>query len=191
MHSPKTPEAEVPPNISDAPGGSPMVSCLIVEDSEADRLNLRKLLARCPGFELIEEVSSLNEALLRLKETHIDLLFLDIQLGEENGFKLLDHLSPRPQVIVTTAHRQYGTEAYDLDAVDYLVKPISEDRLFRALGRIRQKHPGLSQAQALVYRGGSERRWLPLASIAAVLGDGDYTRVLSGSNMYSDHRRLR
>lgn len=166
---------------------------LIVDDSAEDRLNLRVLLERCRGIEIVGEAPDLESARRLLAGPAVDLLFLDIQLGRENGFDLLRSLQPRPQVIVTTVHRNYGERAFDLDATDYLVKPVTDDRLQRALSRAEKALGGAKQEleRVSVYRGGSERQMVALENIIAVTGEDKYSRVIAGSNEIPDHRNLR
>ena len=166
---------------------------VIVDDSAEDRLNLRVLLGRCRGIEIVGEAPDLGGARRLLAGPAVDLLFLDIQLGRENGFDLLKSLQPRPQVIVTTVHRNYGERAFDFDATDYLVKPVTEDRLQRALSRAEKASGGTGKEleRVSVYRGGSERQMVALENIIAVTGDDKYSRVIAGSRAMADHRTLR
>jgi len=165
---------------------------LIVDDSAEDRLNLRALLGRCRGIEVVGEAPDLTRARSLLSAAPVDLLFLDIQLGRENGFDLLKSLQPRPQVIVTTVHRNYGERAFDLEATDYLVKPVTEDRLQRALGRAEKSTGEAGSSERIaVQRSGSARHLIAVDHIAAVVGDDKYSLVVAGSQSLADHRSLR
>ena len=166
---------------------------VIVDDSAEDRLNLRALLGRCRGLEVVGEAPTLQHARELLAATAVDLLFLDIQLGRENGFDLLKALQPRPQVIVTTVHRQFGERAFDHDVADYLVKPVTDDRLQRALRRAEfaAGHGRRELERIAVHRSGSARVLLAVETIVAVTAEDKYTRVASGPREYPDHRTLR
>jgi len=165
---------------------------LIVDDSAEDRLNLRALLGRCRGIEVVGEAPDLTRARSLLSAAPVDLLFLDIQLGRENGFDLLKSLQPRPRVIVTTVHRNYGERAFDLEATDYLVKPVTEDRLQRALGRAEKATGEVGPSERIaVQRSGSARHLIAVDLIVAVVGDDKYSRVIAGSQSLADHRSLR
>lgn len=166
---------------------------VIVDDSAEDRLNLRALLGRCRGIEVVGEAPTLQSARELLAGTSVDLLFLDIQLGRENGFDLLKSLQPHPQVIVTTVHRQFGERAFDHDVADYLVKPVTADRLQRALRRaeIAAGHGRQELERIAVHRSGSARELLAIDTIVAVTADDKYSRVASGSREHPDHRTLR
>lgn len=162
---------------------------LIVEDSREDLLNLRSLLGQVPEVEIVGEAHTLAAARTAATETTPDVVFLDIELGPDNGFDLLGHLPDSTRVIFTTVHTGYGVEAFDVDAVDYLVKPVSEDRLLRALAKLRA--PGVAPlTKVQVYRGGGERHQLALEAVAAIMADRDYSKVICGSREYPDHRRF-
>lgn len=168
----------------------PVTRAIIVDDSPADLLNLSVLLRRFPGLEVVGEASGAAEAQELLSAIGCDLLFLDIELGPQNGFDLLACLARKPRVIFTTVHRHYAVEAFDAGAADYLVKPISEDRLVRALGRA-SLGSGSPVAAVSVYRSGGERHAVALDTVSAVVGDGDYSRVFAGAREHADNRRLR
>lgn len=162
---------------------------LIVEDSREDLLNLRSLLGRMPEIEIIGEAHTLPAARTAATEALPEVVFLDIELGPDNGFDLLEHLPDSTRVIFTTVHTGYGANAFDVNAVDYLVKPVSEDRLLRALAKLRA--PGVAQlTKVQVYRGGGDRHQLALEAVAAIIADRDYSKVICGSREYSDHRRF-
>lgn len=166
---------------------------IIIDDSPTDRLGLRTLLRQHPGVEIIGEAADLAGARKLLELPALDVVFLDIELGRENGFDLLDSPQPLPCVVFTTVHRHLGEQAFDADATDYLVKPVSEDRLLRALQRVElcRHQDQVSLARVPVHRSGSQRHLVALASIIAVIAEGNYTRVLCGSQAYPDHRSLR
>ncbi len=108
---------------------------LIVDDSKTDRAALRGMLERVSGVSTVSESECLDDARGVLAGEDIELVFLDIEIGRENGFSLLESVGRNRRVIFTTVHTGYGGQAFDADAVDYLVKPVTEDRLLRALTR--------------------------------------------------------
>jgi two-component system LytT family response regulator len=163
---------------------------LIVEDSLEDLLNLRSLLEPMVEMQVVAVAHTLTAAKQAVKDHAPDLVFLDIELGQENGFELLPELSDRTQVIFTTVHTGYGAAAFDVDAVDYVIKPVSEERLLRALAKLPQQESG-PMSKVLVYRGGGERHSLCLETVAAIVADRDYSMVYSGNRAYPDHRRFR
>lgn len=166
---------------------------MIVDDSDDDRAGLRQLMAHFPEVTVVAEARSLAEAGLHLGAIRLDLLFLDVQLGRENGFDLLRGRVPLPPVVLTTVHRHLGSEAFDADVLDYLVKPVTETRLLRALQRAWNRLGGRVPLppRVPVYRGGAPRHFVRLESIAVVVADGNYSRVFAGAHELEDHRSLR
>ncbi|CAH1001394.1 Transcriptional regulatory protein BtsR [Neolewinella maritima] len=115
--------------------------CLIVDDEQLARRLLRSYCARLPQLEVVGEASSAIEALPLLRTGGVDVLFLDIQMPEMSGLDLLRSLRQPPAVVLTTAYSVHALEAYDLDVVDYLLKPFGFDRFVRAVGRAEEQRP--------------------------------------------------
>jgi len=107
--------------------------CLIVDDEPLAREGLAKYVQKMPGLTLIGACQSAFEALQYLQKEKIDLLFLDIQMPDMTGLELIKALPTPPKVIFTTAYREFAVEGFDLNAIDYLVKPIPFDRFARAV----------------------------------------------------------
>jgi two-component system LytT family response regulator len=115
------------------------VRALIVDDEGGARLEIRRLLKTHSDVEIIAEASAADEALAIIEKEGPDLLFLDIQMPEKNGFDLLRALHPPwPIIIFTTAFDEFAVRAFEINACDYLLKPISARRLDDALARVRQ-----------------------------------------------------
>lgn len=112
--------------------------CLIVDDEAPARADLRHLLSRFDHIQVVGEASNAEEALLLLQSLDYDLVLLDIRMPGGTGLEIARTLRPSrngPKIIFTTAFPDHAVEAFDLDAVDYLVKPFDADRLGRALDR--------------------------------------------------------
>lgn len=114
------------------------MTCLIVDDEPLARQLLESHVRRIGELSLIASCGNALHAFDVLQTQNIELLFLDINLPHTNGIELLKSLQQRPRVIFTTAYRDYAFEAYDLDVMDYLLKPISFDRFLRGIGKIKQ-----------------------------------------------------
>jgi len=110
-----------------------MIRCLVVDDEPFARDVLRRYMALLPSLELCGECGNAIEALSFLQQQPVDLLFLDIHMPQLKGIDLLKILSNPPQVILTTAHAEYALEGYELDIVDYLLKPIQFERFLKAV----------------------------------------------------------
>ncbi len=116
------------------------ISCFLVDDEEDARKLLSRLLHRIPMVQVKGEAGSVDEALPLIISTRPDLLFLDVQMPEKNGFVLLEslkNLTVKPVVIFVTAHIEYAIHALKAAAFDYLLKPVSFDELAAALNRYR------------------------------------------------------
>lgn len=110
---------------------------VIVDDEPLARARARRLLLEVPGVTVAGEAGSAEEARRVVEATHPHLLLLDIQMPGEDGFALLESLSPRPAVVFVTAYDHYAVRAFEENAVDYLLKPYRRERLTEAIERAR------------------------------------------------------
>ncbi len=117
-------------------------SCLIVDDEPLARTVLKKYLANLEAFALVAEASDAFEALTVLEQNTIDLVLLDIHMPELNGIDFLKTLQHKPAAIITSAYRDYAVEGFELDVVDYLVKPITFPRFMHALNKFKRYKTG-------------------------------------------------
>jgi two-component system, LytTR family, response regulator len=115
------------------------ISCLIVEDEPLARNLMTEYVKKVPFLNLIKACSSPIEAMDLLRQTPVDLLFLDVQMPEITGISFLKSLQKKPEVILTTAYSEYALEGYELDVVDYLLKPITFDRFLKAVDKVGQR----------------------------------------------------
>jgi len=156
------------------------MKALIVDDERLARLELRRLLAEHPEVEVAGEVRGGEEALSMMPQLAPDLLFLDIQMPGMTGFELLEHLEDLPQVIFTTAYDEYAIKAFEINALDYLLKPIVPARLAAALARVRPRSDRGRLEQVFVRDG--ERCWIVrIPDIFLLESEGNYTRVYFGA----------
>ncbi|CAN5866625.1 LytTR family DNA-binding domain-containing protein [soil metagenome] len=119
------------------------LSCLIVDDEPLARHLLQDYVSKVPFLHLIDTCSSPLAALEILRTQSVDLLFLDVQMPEITGTTLLKILQKKPLVILTTAYSQYALEGYELDVVDYLLKPITLERFLKAVEKASQRMEGI------------------------------------------------
>lgn len=111
------------------------IRAMIVDDEPPARRNLRALLKRDPEIELVRECGNGREAVAAIRALAPDLVFLDVQMPELDGFEVLDRLAgqPLPVIIFVTAYDQYALKAFEVSALDYLLKPFSDERFGKAL----------------------------------------------------------
>ena len=113
---------------------------LIIDDERNAREEIKKLIGSYPELELAGEAKNADEAKELIESQHPDLIFLDIQMPEKSGFDLLESLDKIPQVIFTTAYDQYAVKAFEVSAIDYLMKPIRDERFAKAMEQIRTRN---------------------------------------------------
>jgi DNA-binding LytR/AlgR family response regulator len=123
--------------------------CLITDDEPLALDALATLLEKIPDVDVVARCGDAVEALHILHREHIDLIFLDIQMPELTGIEMLRSLDNPPKVIFTTAYREHAVEAFELDVVDYLVKPVSLERLLKAVNRYFDRMTGMKGSASL------------------------------------------
>ena len=123
-----------------------MMKAMIVDDEPPARRELRRLLSEFSWIEIIGEAGNVEQAAGMVESLLPDLLFLDIQMPGGSGFDLLTRLEHVPDVIFTTAHDEHAVRAFEVDALDYLLKPIDPARLAEALTRVKSASGGAGAA---------------------------------------------
>ncbi len=112
-----------------------MIKCLIVDDEYLAREAIKVYIEKIPELEVVDECENALQAISSLRKKQVDLIFLDIEMPEIDGISFLQILKNIPGVIFTTAYRDYAVEAFDLDVIDYLLKPVSFDRFVSAINK--------------------------------------------------------
>lgn len=155
---------------------------VIVDDEAPCRDLLRELLARCPTVKVIGEANTVSNAIALCLDLRPNLLFLDVDLGSGNGFEILPKLDPIPAIIFVTAYNEFAVRAFEVNAVDYLLKPVRFDRLAHALERIvHQPHPvnaqKLLENDKIFLRSDSHMRVAFVTEISGVEAQENYSMV--------------
>ncbi len=165
------------------------MKALLIDDERLARVELRRLLASHPDIEIAGEARDAEEALDLVRRVAPDLLFLDIQMPGKTGFDLLESLEELPQVIFTTAYDEYAIRAFEVNALDYLMKPIAPARLASALAKLRPRSSRAKLQQVFVREG--DRCWIVrLPDIFLLESEGNYTRLYFGGDRPLIHRSL-
>jgi two-component system LytT family response regulator len=152
------------------------MKAVIIDDERLARAELRRLLLAHPEIEIAGEACNGDEALALIAQTSPDLLFLDVQMPGLTGFDVLERLDEVPQVIFTTAYDAYALKAFEVNALDYLMKPIAPTRLAAALAKVRPR-TGPTRLERVFVRDG-DRCWIvALPDIFLLESEGNYTRV--------------
>jgi two-component system LytT family response regulator len=113
-----------------------MLKAIIIDDERLARIELKKLLQDFPEIEVVGEAANAVEGMEKIEQANPDLIFLDIQMPGKTGFELLEELDRAPMVIFTTAYDEYALKAFEVNALDYLLKPIDTKRLSDAIQKI-------------------------------------------------------
>jgi DNA-binding LytR/AlgR family response regulator len=124
------------------------VQCLILDDEPIARRVIKNHLAKVDGFVVAGECATALACFSLLQHLQPDLLFLDIQMPQLNGLDFLRSLQHRPKVIIVSAYREYALEGFELDVIDYLLKPVSLERLLKALDKYRERQATVVQKES-------------------------------------------
>lgn len=157
---------------------------LIIDDEGLARRELRRLLAEFSWLEIVGEAANIDEAVTRIESVSPDLLFLDIKMPGGSGFDLLARLERVPRVIFTTAYDQHAVRAFEVNALDYLLKPIEPERLAAAVLKVRnisalaptQKHV----LEQLFVQDGPRCWFVPLREVRLLTAENNYVRLWWG-----------
>lgn len=116
------------------------ISCIAIDDEPPALRQMEEYISKVPFLNLVRTLTNPLELLEFLKENHIDLIFLDIQMDNLSGIELIKILEQKPMIILTTAYDSYALNAFDLDVDDYLLKPISFERFLKATEKIYNRY---------------------------------------------------
>jgi two-component system LytT family response regulator len=122
------------------------IKVIIIDDERPSREELKRAIAGYPDLEVTGEAKNADEAKKLIEAQHPDLVFLDIQMPEGSGFDLLESLEEVPEVIFITAFDQYAVQAFEINALDYLMKPIRQERFTKAVEKARDRIKKQSEA---------------------------------------------
>ncbi len=174
---------------------------LIVDDERLARKELMKLLEDHPMVEVVGEAANAEEAYQMINELNPDLLYLDIQMPGKTGFQLLEMLDSVPLVVFTTAYDEFALKAFEVNALDYLLKPIQPERLAESVAKLAEKQ----RTRQIVERGpekklglndqvfvkDGERCWfVSLNNVRLFESDGNYIKVYFDNNRPMIHKSL-
>jgi two-component system, LytTR family, response regulator len=173
-----------------------MIKAIIIDDERLARNELKKMLMDFPEIEVVAEGSNANEGLEKIETINPDLVFLDIQMPGKTGFDMLAELDKAPHVIFTTAYDEYALKAFEVNALDYLLKPVEPKRLADAIQKLHiqeEKEQVISNGITVnremlheedqVFVKDGERCWfVKLGDIRLFESVGNYAKVFFGPN---------
>jgi len=164
---------------------------IIIDDERLARKELMNLLSKHPEIEVIGECANAEEAIKSIEEHSPDLIFLDVQMPGMNGFEMLKKLEVVPQVIFVTAYDEYAMKAFEVDAIDYILKPVEDIRLTEAIQKVLknnaledkiESHPHifegrLGQDDQIFLKDGEKCWFVSLKDVRLFESEGNYVRV--------------
>ncbi len=170
-----------------------MYRAIIIDDERLARNELKKLLQDFPQVEVIDEAANASEGIEKIDALNPDLVFLDIQMPGKTGFDMLQELEKAPHVIFTTAYDEYAIKAFEVNALDYLMKPVEPKRLADALQKLQQAEEkeiaqqaglrGILSENDQVFVKDGERCWfVKLSDVRLFESVGNYAKVFFGTN---------
>lgn len=165
--------------------------CIVVDDDELSRSVIEDLINETDSLELIKSCEDAVEAFKVIKEEHIDLVFLDIEMPKMDGLEMLRTLSPLPQVILVTAHEKYAVESYEYDVTDFLHKPISLARFMKAVDKAYNRFETnradiTSQDKTIFIKADSKLVQINTEDILYIEALGNYMRIFTaGEQKYT------
>jgi two-component system LytT family response regulator len=163
------------------------MKAMIIDDEPPARRELRRLLTDFSWVEVVGEAGNLDQATEMVETLNPQLLCLDIQMPGGSGFDLLTRLEHLPEVIFTTAYDEYAVRAFEVDALDYLLKPIDPARLAEALGRVKSAQAVRTPQpdavlEKIFVRDGSRCWFVPLREVRLLSSEGNYIRLSWGKS---------
>ena len=158
-------------------------SVMIIDDERLAREEVKRSLADFPEFNIVGEAKNYEEAKMQIEALHPELIFLDIQMPGKSGFDLLESLKQLPEVVFTTAFNEYAVKAFDMEALDYLVKPLRKERFAQTVERIKKrldnreaKKETLQERQVLI-KDGNKCFFVQLKEVYLLESADNYARL--------------
>lgn len=176
-----------------------MNKCLIIDDELPARELIQAYLEVLPDFEVVNSIDNAIDGFVYLQGHPVDLLFLDIQMPRMTGLELLKSLQTRPKVVLTTAFREFAADGFDLDVLDYLVKPISQERFLKTISKYIYFHEFAQNASSqkstiddayIFLKVDKEQKKVFLNEILYIEGLKDYIKVYTLQGMFVVYERL-
>lgn len=156
---------------------------VIIDDERLAREELKRHLVHQADFALVGEATNARQGKILIEEKNPHLIFLDIQMPQKSGFDLLDELTTVPEVVFTTAYSKYATKAFEVNALDYLVKPIREERFLKSIYKAKKELTKIQVPQSnfsihhkVFIKDGNQCHFIPLKEIRYIESMENYVR---------------
>jgi DNA-binding LytR/AlgR family response regulator len=177
------------------------IRCLVVDDEPPARDLLLSYISRLTNLEMIGQCSHGLEAFEFLQKNQADILFLDIQMPKMNGLELIKTLHQRPGIVLTTAYREYAAEGFDLDVLDYLVKPVSFERFLKTIAKYNYYMTAQQNAEGgpddnafeqayMFFKVNKDMIKIFLKDILYIESIRDYLKIITAEKSYITYQRI-
>ena len=170
---------------------------IIIDDERLAREEVKRALSNYPEFVVIGEAANADDAIVIIEKENPDLIFLDIHMPEKSGFDLLEELTVIPEVVFTTAYNQYAVKAFEVNAIDYLVKPLRDERFGISIEKIKTafskreaKRDALPMHYKIFIKDGEKCFFIPLTDIRLIQSMDNYARLFFGNEKAMIKRSL-
>jgi two-component system LytT family response regulator len=170
---------------------------IIIDDERLAREEVKRALSNYPEFVVLGEAANVDEAIVLIEKERPDLIFLDIHMPEKSGFDLLEELTVVPEVVFTTAYDQYAVKAFEVNAIDYLVKPLRDERFGISIEKIKTvfskreaKRDALPMHYKIFIKDGEKCFFIPLTDIRLIQSMDNYARLYFGNEKAMIKRSL-
>tara|TARA_R110002167_G_scaffold152197_9_gene346124 strand:+ start:1662 stop:2384 length:723 start_codon:yes stop_codon:yes gene_type:complete len=171
---------------------------IIIDDERLAREEVKRALLNYPEFVVIGEAANADEAIVLIEKESPDIIFLDIHMPEKSGFDLLEELTVVPEVVFTTAYDQYAIKAFEVNAIDYLVKPLREERFGISIEKIKaafsrteaRRERSLPMHHKIFIKDGEKCYFIPLSDIRLIQSIDNYARLFFGDEKAMIKRSL-
>ena len=152
-----------------------MINCIAVDDEPKALEVIKSHVSKIDYLNLVNVFSDPFKAIVFLEETPVDLIFLDINMPEIDGMKFLKHVKGKSHIIFTTAHSEYALQSYDVEAVDYLLKPFDFSRFLAAAAKVKERiYASALSSEFLFVTTGNQKKRLFYKDILYISGEGNY-----------------
>ena len=166
------------------------IKALIVDDEELARSDLHALLLKIPSVEIVGEANSIRTAIEAIKKYNPDVIFLDIQFPRETGFDLFEKIELKAKIIFVTAFDKYAIRAFEVNALDYLIKPVDPERLALTLERlenninsVEKKQSNFNYTDSIFIEHSNKLYFVKVNSIVMIVAAGAYTEIITSKGL--------
>jgi two-component system LytT family response regulator len=175
-----------------------MIKAVLIDDEPLSREILKSYLRNYSDIEVLEECNDGFEGVKAIQQHQPDLIFLDIQMPKINGFEMLELIQPAPAVIFITAFDEFALKAFEANAIDYLLKPVAEDRFQKAIQKFLEKSgqapnttelletmaKAPSQSNRIVVKTGSKVKIIPVQEIQYLEAEDDFVKIVTAEGSF-------